>query len=52
MEIGYSHQTPRENISFRLLYSKITQLWQPIGEFDVLDLGYDYYLVKFDNYED
>lgn len=27
-------------------------LWKPRGELDILDLGYDFFLVKFDLKED
>ncbi|KAL9356552.1 hypothetical protein Peur_049805 [Populus x canadensis] len=38
--------------AFKLLYTKIEQLWKPTAGFDVLDLGFDYFLVKFDEKED
>ncbi|KAJ8765056.1 hypothetical protein K2173_010533 [Erythroxylum novogranatense] len=37
-----------KTISFRVLYSQVELLWKPTGGFDVLDLEYDYFLVKFD----
>ncbi|KAL9393571.1 hypothetical protein Peur_012856 [Populus x canadensis] len=41
------------NVStFKLLYTKIEQLWKPTAGFGVLDLGFDYFLVKFDEKED
>ncbi|KAG6775417.1 hypothetical protein POTOM_018868 [Populus tomentosa] len=42
----------RSIITFKFLYTKIEQLWKPTAGFDVLDLGFDYFLVKFDGKED
>ena len=36
----------RRHIGFRLLEKKLRQLWREIGAFDIMDLGYHYYLIK------
>lgn len=39
-------------MSFSFLIEKIRSMWKPSGGMDCIDLGYDYYLVKFELEED
>ena len=36
------------NVGFMLLSSKISTLWNPLGRMDYIDIGYDYFLIKFE----
>ncbi|KAJ8773253.1 hypothetical protein K2173_028430 [Erythroxylum novogranatense] len=40
------------SISFKILYTKIEHICSLVGGFDALDLGHDYFLVKFDICDD
>ena len=36
------------NVGFSFLSSRICSLWNPSGKLDCIDLGHDYFLIKFD----
>ena len=36
------------NVGFSFLSSRICSLWNPSGKLDYIDLGHDYFLIKFD----
>ncbi|KAJ8766593.1 hypothetical protein K2173_023840 [Erythroxylum novogranatense] len=40
------------SVGYRVLYTRLYQMWKPKGELDILDLGYDYFLIKFTLEED
>ncbi|XP_050249174.1 uncharacterized protein LOC126696482 [Quercus robur] len=39
-------------VGYNYLYPKIRSLWNPCGKMDCIDLGSDYFLIKFDLEED
>lgn len=39
-------------VGFSYLHSRIMGLWKPSGRLDMMDLGKDYFLVRFSNQED
>ena len=39
-------------MTFSFLVERIRKMWNPCGGMDCIDLGYDYYLVKFELMED
>ena len=41
-------ETYGRNVGFSFLSSKIRNLWNPSGKLDYIDLGHDYFLIKFD----
>ena len=41
-------KTYGRNIGFSFLSSRICSLWNPSSELDCIDLGHDYFLIKFD----
>lgn len=41
------HQSFRKNVRYRFLLQKLQQLWKLDEELKLMDLGKDYYLVKF-----
>ena len=41
-------KTCGRNIGFSFLSSRICNLWNPSGKLDCIDLGHDYFLIKFD----
>ncbi|XP_039058597.1 uncharacterized protein LOC120202198 [Hibiscus syriacus] len=41
-----------KKIGYKALMNRIQMLWMPIGNFNLIDLDNDYYLVKFENIED
>ncbi|XP_039055714.1 uncharacterized protein LOC120198431 [Hibiscus syriacus] len=41
-----------KKIGYKALMSMIYALWKPIGNFNLIDLDNDYFLVKFENLED
>ena len=41
-------KTYSRNIGFSYLSSRIRSLWKPSGKLDCIDLGHDFFLVKFD----
>lgn len=41
-----------KSISFITLSTRVEAMWKPNRDFDVLDLGYDYFLVRFDDHDD
>ena len=36
------------NIRFSYLSSRIRSFWKPFGKLDCIDLGHDFFLIKFD----
>ncbi|XP_039009688.1 uncharacterized protein LOC120138191 [Hibiscus syriacus] len=42
----------RKKIGYKALMNRIHTLWKPIGNFNLIDLENDYYLVKFEDIED
>lgn len=34
-------------IGYKFLLKKLQELWQPKEEINLIDLGYDFYLIKF-----
>jgi hypothetical protein len=36
------------NVGFMFLSSKVKALWSPLGPMDCIDIGHDYYLIKFE----
>ena len=45
-------KTYGRNFSFSFLSSRIRNLWNPFGKLDCIDLGHDYFLIKFDCQQD
>nr|KYP50882.1 Transposon TX1 uncharacterized [Cajanus cajan] len=41
-----------KHIGFKLMRDKLQAVWKPTGGFDVIDIGFDYFMVKFDREED
>ena len=41
-----------KEIGFLAMRDRLHKLWKPTGGFDVLDLGYGFFLIKFDRDED
>ncbi|XP_039020881.1 uncharacterized protein LOC120152825 [Hibiscus syriacus] len=41
-----------KKIGYKALINRIHALWKPIGNFNLIDLDNDYFLVKFENLED
>ncbi|KAE8661411.1 hypothetical protein F3Y22_tig00113725pilonHSYRG00161 [Hibiscus syriacus] len=41
-----------KKIGYKALKNRIYALWKPIGNFNLIDLDNDYFLVKFENLED
>lgn len=41
-----------KNISFRMFSTRIQAMSKPKDEFDILDLGFDYYLLRLDDRDD
>ncbi|XVF09024.1 hypothetical protein REPUB_Repub07fG0054900 [Reevesia pubescens] len=41
-----------KTVSFNVLLNRITLMWKLSGDFDIVDLGHGYYVVKFENMED
>ncbi|KAF7839253.1 uncharacterized protein G2W53_007735 [Senna tora] len=41
-----------KTVGFKFLLRKVNQMWGRTGEIDLMDLGNDYYLAKFDTYYD
>ena len=39
-------------VSFNVLMSRVTLMWKLTGDFELIDLGHGYYVVKFANLED
>nr|POF07980.1 hypothetical protein CFP56_55293 [Quercus suber] len=39
-------------MGFNYLHSKILALWKPVGKLDCIDLGRDYFLIRFSLQED
>ena len=39
-------------VGYSFLVSKIRSMWNPIGGMDCIDLGFDYFLIKFELSED
>ena len=37
----------RRTVGFHFLHSRIMQLWKPAGRLDCIDLGEDFFLIKF-----
>ena len=40
------------SLEFMFLSSKIRELWRPSGRMDCIDLGHDFFLIKFECKED
>jgi hypothetical protein len=36
------------NVGFMFLSSKVRALWNPLGKMDCIDIGHDYFLLKFE----
>ena len=45
-------KTFRKRLTFSFLVERVRKMWNPCGGMDCIDLGYDYYLVKFELVED
>ena len=41
-----------KTVGYHFLHSRITSLWKPIGRMDCVDLGNDFFLIKFQAKED
>ena len=41
-----------KRLAFSFLVERVRKMWNPCGGMDCIDLGYDYYLVKFELVED
>ena len=39
-------------MAFSFLVERVRKMWNPCGGMDCIDLGYDYFLVKFELPED
>ena len=39
-------------VGYHFLHSKIMSLWKPAGRLDCVDLGFDYFLIRFGLVED
>ena len=41
-----------KNVGYHFLHSKLLGMWKPIGKMDFVDLGHDFFLIKFSVKED
>ncbi|GMY07011.1 hypothetical protein FCV25MIE_02250 [Fagus crenata] len=41
-------KTFSRNVGFMFLSTKVKALWSPLGRMDCIDIGHDYYLIKFE----
>lgn len=40
------------NVGYGPFSKRVIELWKPKGEMEIIPLGFVYYLIKLDNYED